>query len=89
MAFGGVFIHPFLLSRPQPTCAFCAGASATTFKAYPLAEEPTRGWYACDKEECLTHLLFCQQEYTRRLAKNHLGDSREPIKYFSDSDSDF
>jgi hypothetical protein len=82
-----VIIHPFLLARPNPSCAFCG--STYPFKAYPLAEEPTKGWFACEKEECLKHLLFCQQEHTRRLAKNHLGNSREPIRYFSDSDSDF
>ncbi len=87
MAFGGVFVHPFLLDRPYPNCAFCAGA--TPFRAYPLAEEPNKGWYACEKEGCVAHLVFCQQEYARRIANRHLGNSREPIKYFSDSDSDF
>lgn len=86
-AASGVYIHPFKLEREGRSCAFCM-RNGQPARSYPLEDAPALGWYCCETEGCLAHLLACQNEYRRRLAGRHLGNSREPIRYGGSDSSD-
>lgn len=83
-----VYCHPYPLSCASQVCCFCHRREGLTH--YPVAEKPDHGWICCPTESCIQTLALTQAEQRRRLTQTLLGNSREPIVYFTDdSDSDW